>query len=174
MLVRRAGGQIDNFGDGLEFLAGTGAQDVEFDRKRVEGGVFLNRLGLADYPQAGAGRVQVQRAGWEEPVFELFGQFLLFFFVLDFTKPRHIGMRLEFSWHRALCAQEKDGRFLKSFFSARSHQTRPPVWRHKILPSEREFFEVILQQEPGALRIGAIGKNIQYLGSFSDRRLGVR
>ena len=52
-------------------------------------------------------------------------------------------------------------------------QPRPPVRVGKILAREREFFEIILQQQPRALRIGAGRETAQDVLALVDGRLRV-
>ena len=44
----------------------------------------------------------------------------------------------------------------------------------EVLAGKGKFFEIIFQEEPGALRIAAIGKDVQKFRSFRYFGLGIR
>ena len=55
LLMRRAGGQFNDFGQGAYFFPGARTEQIQLHRQSMKGGVIFRRLHLTDHPQRGAG-----------------------------------------------------------------------------------------------------------------------
>ena len=124
-------------------------------------------------PQTRARRVQVRVRWWQQPAFQLLNKFLFLLGLCDFSKAFEIGVRQQFSGQRTIRAQEEQGGLLQPLLAPGPHQARPPVLAGEILAREGEPLEVILQQQPGPLWIGAVGEVLQPFSAFGDSGLGI-
>ena len=173
LLVGGAGGEIDNFRQRLELFAGAVARDIKIKRQAMQRRILGNRRGLADHAHGSPRRVQMGRGGRKKPVLKLLDKGALFLVVLDFGKAAQVGMGLQLGGQRPIGAQEKDGRLFQSFFALGRDDFGPPILAGKILAREGELLEIVLQQEPGALRIAAFGEDIEKFGAFRHSGLGI-
>src|SRR5690349_17500076 len=97
----------------------------------------------------------------KEPVFQFLDEFLFLLGFLDSGEPSKVRVRREFGRRRTMRAEKQKGQFLQAIAALGGEQAGPPVGGGKILSGERKFFEIILEQEPGALRIGAHGEGTE-------------
>jgi len=174
LLVRRAGRQFHQLPHGLLLLAGARPQQQKLNRQPVPVRLRLVRPHFADHPQGGPRHIQVGRARREDPGLEFLDHLLLARRLFDLREARQVPIRRQFARQGPLRPQEQEGHLLQPGPSLRRQQPRPPVRRRKILPRKGQFFEVILQQQPGPLRVGATGKGLQQLRPLLHRRRRVR
>ena len=173
LLVRRARRQLDDFGDRPDLLASAGTEEVQPDLERVQRGMIRRGLRGAQDPQRRAGSFEVRQRRREKPVFQFLKFFLFLFGLLQFGEAGDVGVGRQFDGQGAVGPQEQDGHLLEAGLPLRRHQTRPPVRPAKVFSRKGKLLEIILQQQPAALGIGAGGKDPQELLAFGDARPGV-
>jgi hypothetical protein len=173
LLVGGAGGQFHNFRKRLDFFSGARAEKAETDFDSMEARGVFQRGDFARQAQTGAGAIEVRGGGREQPLLELLHELLFLFEFRDFGEPIQVGVREQFGGKRPVGAEEEQGGFFEAFFSLRREHAGPPVLAGKIFAGEGELFKIILEQQPGALGIGAMGEHIENLGAFGNRAFGV-
>ena len=173
LFVSRPRRQFDDFAQRFVLFAGARTRQGKLDPESMQVELAFERSDLTLDPQTRAWRVQVRVRWWQQPVFQLLNKFLFLLGLCDFSKAFEIGVRQQFSGQRTIRAQEEQGGLLQPRLAPGPHQARPPVLAGKILAREREPLEVILQQQPGPLWIGAVGKVLQPFSAFGDSGLGI-
>src|SRR5882672_4874512 len=108
------------------------------------------RLGAAKYPQGRARGIQMHGRRWKEPALQLLDELLLLLRLLDLGEVIEIGVGQKLSGQGAMDAQKQEGELLEARLAFFRQQTRPPILAGEVLAGEREFFEIILQQQPRA------------------------
>ena len=173
LFVRGAGGQVHHLAERLDLVPRALAEDVKRDRQAMQRGVFRHRAGLAGDAQAGARGIQRRGRAGKKPVFQALHQMLFLFRLLDFREARRVGVREQLGREGAAGAEEQNGGFLKALLAPGGKDARPPVMAGKILARKGELLKIILQQEPGALGVVAVGKNVEDFGPFGHGGFGV-
>ena len=110
----------------------------------------------------------------EEPFLELGDEFFLLLSRFDLGEALEVGVRHELAGERAIVLKEEEGGFLEAGFAGDSEHARPPGGAGEIFAGKREFLEIILEEQEGALRIGAVREYVQEVGTFTDSGLGIR
>src|SRR6185436_20322015 len=98
------------------------------------------------------GRIQMDRLRREEPALEFAHEPLFLLGFLDFRKATQVRMRRQLGGWRSMRPKEEKCELLESRAALGGKQTRPPVCRRKIFARKRQFLEIILEQQPRALR----------------------
>jgi hypothetical protein len=173
LFVGGAGGEFYDFQERLEFFAGAGAEQVKLDAEAMPRGLVVIGLDAADDAEGGARRIEVAQGGREKPMLELLHELPFLLGFLDLGKMVEIGVRKEFGGERAAGTNEEEGELLEAFFVEDGHQLRPPVVAVEIAAGKGEFFEIILEQQPGALGIGAGGELGEDFGALGDGFAGI-
>ncbi len=173
LLVRGAGVEVNQVSQRFLLLTSARTKQVEFDGELVQRRVLHQRLRLADDPQAGARGVEMDGGGREEPVLQLLHQLALLLRLLDLGEARVIGELLQLLRQRASGAEEQDGQFLEPGTALGVHHARPPFVRAKVLAREVQLLEVILEQQPGALRVRAGGEEVEQVAALRHFLLGI-
>ena len=128
--------------------------------RRWRDGSSSSGWGLANDAQCGARRIQQwQRRGGESQFSSSWTSLHFLLGLLGPGKTVEAGVRLQFRRHGTLGAQEQERQFLQARLALGVQQARPPVRIGKIPARKRKFFEIILQHQPRALRIGARRRN---------------
>ena len=83
------------------------------------------------------------------------------------------GVGLQFRRHGTFGAQKQKRQFLQPGPALRGEHFGPPVGGGEIAAREREFLEIILERQPGALRVRAGGEDFQELVALVDGGLGI-
>ena len=133
LLVSRARGQFDDFGQTPALFAGSRTGQHEFDSQSAQIRLGVQGTHVALDAQPGAGRVQVHRRRRQQPVFQLLDQFLFLLGLLELFKPLEVGVRRQFGWERAPGAHEQQCRLFQPRLALRGHQPWPPVVAGEIL-----------------------------------------
>ena len=170
LFVRGAGGQVHHFAQRFDLLPRALAEDVKGDRQAMQGGVFRHRPGLAGHAQAGARGIQMGGRAGEKPVFQALHQVLFLFRLLDFGKSGRVGVRKQLGGERTAGAQKQDGRFFQALFAPGREHARPPIVAGEILARQGKLLKIILQQQPGALRVVAVGEDVEDFRRARRRR----
>ena len=173
LFVRGADGEFDEFLEGLEFIAVAGAVEVELDGEAAACGVGLIGLRGAEDAQHGARGVEVDWLGREEPVFHFLDELPLEFGLLDFGEASEVGVRGKFGGQRAFGAEEEEGEFLEACAALDVEEFGPPIFAGKIFAGEGELLEIVFEEEPCALGIGAGGEDAEHFLASGDGGLGV-
>ena len=174
MFVRGARCEVDDFSGRFEFFAGARAEEVKLNFEGVKGGLIFERNDFATDAHAGARGIEMRLGARKQPFFELLDEFLFLLGLFDFREAFEVRVRHQFGRERTIVAEEKKSGFFETFLAARIHQTRPPGLSRKIFAGERELFEIIFEQQPGALRIGATREEIEEIGAFGDGLFSIR
>ena len=174
LLMGGADDEVNHFAERARLLAGARARQKELHGQAITRRLLLVRLQAADDAQDGARRVEQRHGGRRQPVFQFLHELLFLFGLLGLGKTVEAGVRLQFGRHGALGPQKQKGEFFQARLALGIQQTRPPVRVGKILARKREFFEIILQQQPRTLRIRAGGEAAQDVLALVDGRLRIR
>ena len=142
------------------------------DLERVQRGMILRRLRLrTNDAQRGARPVEVRGRGREQPVLQFAEQ------LAAPARPAR-SPRSDRGWRRRI-SSVGSGRLARRKSIASSSSRAVPLaasmrGHHscagEILARERELLEIILQQQPGALRIGAGREQLQNFLALGDAR----
>ena len=174
LLVRGAGAEVEQFGNAALFFAGARAIDVEFEFEMEERAGFTIRFALgdgfgsADDAHGGAGGVEVELLGREKPFLELRDEFFLLLGGFDFGETFEVGVGHQLAGERAIVFEEEEGGFLESGFAGDGEHAGPPGGAREIFAGEREFLEIVFEEEEGALGIAAVGEDVQEVGALGD------
>ena len=171
--MRGAGGQLDDFGEGFVFFAGSGTEQMKLDREAMARGLIGVGLRAANDPQNRPGRIEMRGRGRKKPLLELRHQPLLLLRFLDFREMIQIGVGQQFRRQRTVRAQKEKGQLFQAGFAEGTHQARPPIFAGKIFARERKFLEIILEQKPRALGIRAIRELGEDFRALGDVGLGI-
>lgn len=174
LFVRGAGAEVEEFGDGALFFTGAGAIDVEFHLEVMEGTAFGTWFRGANDAEGSARSVEVKLLRGEQPFLELSDEFFLLLGGFDFGEALEVGVRHQLAGERTVVFEEKKGGLFQARFASDRKHARPPGGAREIFAGEGELLEVIFEEEEGALRIGAVGEDVQEIGTFGDGGLGVR
>ncbi len=172
LLVRGADDEVNEFAQRARLLAGARTRQQELHGQPVMRR-FIIRLRLADDAERGARRVEQGQGGRRKPVLQFLHELL---FLLDFLGPGkavEAGVRLQFRRDGAFGAEEKKRELFQARLAGRVQQARPPVRVGEILAREQQLLEIILQQQPRALRIRAGREAAQHLLALVDGGLGI-
>ena len=173
LLMRGADHEVHKIVQRPGFFTRARAQQEELQGQLIArrlGGVRLRR---ADHAQGGAGRIEVQRGGRREPMFQFLDELRFLFGFLRAGETVQAGVRLQFRGHGSFGAQKQKGQFFQPRFALGGEHFGPPIGRGKIAARERKFFKIILQRQPRPLRIRAGRKSAQNLLALGDRGFGV-
>ncbi len=174
LFVSGARGQLDDFSERSVLFACAGAKDNKLNHQAAQIGLVNQRTRFAHNPQSGARRIQVRGGRGQQPILQLLDQFLLPLGLLEFGEARKIRMRRQFGRQRTIGPEEEQRGFLQPGGSLRREQPRPPFLADKIFPREGQPFQIILEQQPGALRVDTVGEILQPFRAFRYRRFGIR
>ena len=174
LLLRRARGQIDQVGHGPQLLARARPKHQELQTEVVQPRLVFPGECPGEDAQMRARGIEVVWGGRQQPVFDRLDAILLALHLFELGQAGQVRVGGHFGRQRPAGAQEQQRGFLNAGATLRGQQPRPPVGAGKILARERELAEVILEQQPGALRIGAVGEHLQQLGALRHGRLGIR
>ena len=78
--------------------------------------------------------------------------------LLHLGEAREVRVGHQLVWHRTTGLHEDQSQFLQARVAVQLRQAAPPVICTKILARQGKFAEVVLQQQPRALGIRALGK----------------
>ena len=173
LLVRGADDEVNHLAQRARLFARARARQKKLHGQAVARRLFLVRLHAADDAQRGARRVEQRQRGRREPVFQFLDKLLFLLGLLGLGKTVEAGVRLQFRRHGTLGAQKQKRQFLQARLALGVQQARPPVRVGKIPARERELFEIILEQQPRALRIGAGRETVQNVLALGDGGLGI-
>ena len=173
LFVGGARGQLDDLAHAPALLAGPRAEQRQFDSESAQTGLIVHRVQVALYAQSGAGRVKVHRRRGQEPAFQLFDQSLFLLGLLDLGESFEVGVGVQLDRKRTLGAHEQQSGLLQPRRALGGHQPRPPVFAREVLSRERQALEIVFQEKPRALGVGAVGKGLQEFGAFGHRDFGV-
>ena len=151
LLVRGADDEVNQVAQRTRLFAGARAQQEKLHGEAVTRRFLLVRLRTADDAERGARRFEQRQGGRRQPVFEFPDEVLFLLGLLGPGKTVGAGVRLQFRRHGPLGAEKKKREFLQARLALRVQQARPPVRVRKIAARERQFFKIILQQQPRAL-----------------------
>ena len=98
---------------------------------------------------------------------------LVCWLLLDLSESIRIGVGDQFRRERAPGSQKENGQFLDPVFALGVQQARPPFLARKIFSRQREFLEIIFQQQPGPLGIQASREHPQQILALSHRAFGI-
>ena len=171
--MRGARGQFEQLRKRADLFTCARAEQTEANGQIVKRRMIAGGLRVADRTQRSARRIQMLWRRWEHPVLDLIENFLLLLRLLDFGKTGDVGMRLQLGWQRAIGAQKENSNFLQARFAEHRHEPRPPFGIVEILARKGELLEVVLQQQPGALRIGASRESAQKFFTLGHALLGI-
>ena len=173
LLVRGADDEVNQLPQRARLFAGARAQQKKLHGQAVTRRLLVVRLHAADDAQRGARGVEQRQGGRREPVFEFLDEVLFLLGFLGLGKTVGAGMRLQFGRHGTFGAEKQKREFLQPRLALGIQQPRPPVRVGKIAARERQFFKIILEQQPRALRIRARRKTVQDVLAPADGRLRV-
>ena len=108
----------------------------------------------------------------EEPAFEVLDEVLLALGGLGLGEALVVRVRGQFSGRRAAGLEEQEGKQFQAGLAVRREHLRPPISVGEIAPGQREPLEVIFQQEPAALGVGADGELLQDLVALAKAKPG--
>lgn len=161
LFVRGADNQVHHLAERARLFAGARARQQKPHRQPVMQRFVFAGLHATNDPERGARRVQQRHRGRSKPLFQFPHQFRLLLGLLGLGKTVGTRVGRKLRRHGTLRAQEKKGQLFKPRLAGHLQQARPPVRIGKILPRQQQFFEIILEQEPRALRIRTVGKTPQ-------------
>jgi len=167
LFMRRARRQFDDFRQGLVLFTRARTEQKKLDAQPAPRRMFVVRLRAAKDPQRRARGIQMHGRRGKEPALQLLDELLLLLRLLDLGEVVEIGVRQKLGRQGAVDAQKQEGELFQARLALFRQQTRPPILAGKVLPGEREFFKIILQQEPRALGVRAdreLGEDFRALG----------
>ena len=171
--MRGADDQVNQLPQRARLFAGARAQQKKLHGQAVTRRLLVVRLHAANDAQRGARRVEQRQGGRRQPVFEFLDEILFLLGLLGPGKTVGAGMHLQFGRHGTFGAEKQKREFLQARLALGVQQARPPVRVGEIAARERQFFKIILERQPRALRIGARRERFQQLLAPADGFLRV-
>src|SRR4051794_14366019 len=86
--------------------------------------------------------------------------------LFDLGKAVEACIRRKLGRHRALCTKKKECQLFKARLTLGGKDARPPIGIGEILAGESMFLEIIFEEQPGALGIGAGGEAVEEFFAF--------
>jgi hypothetical protein len=143
------------------------------DTELVLGRVFLARLWAANDTEGGTWGIQVGGFRGKEPVLEMMNELLLLGSLFNLSETFEVGVSGKLRRDRAFATEEEEREFLEPGFAVGGQKTRPPIGVGEIFARERQFLEIIFEQQPCALRVGAGGEDSEEFLALGDGGFGV-
>ena len=171
--MRCAGSQFDDVGQGSDLFARSRSHQMKLYGQAVTPWLLCVGLGPAHCPQEGPRRIKMRGLSREEPSFELADELLFLSCLLRLGKTIGVAVRNQLGGQRAPGTKKEKRHLFQTGLALRRQKPRPPFGARKVFAGEGELLEIILEQQPCALRIGARREAVQQLLAFAHGGFGV-